>query len=132
VLVSFVHGDMCEPVVIGGLYNAKDKPPGHRLQKTDKKAIRTKAGHELILDDTQSALAVTLKSKSGHTVKLDDQNQALRVTSKAGHEALFDDRSQTLTIKHSGGTAKITFDASGNVTVKGAVITLSAGKINIG
>lgn len=134
VLVSFVHGDMCEPIILGGLYNAKDKPPGYRLAKTntDKKVIRTKAGHELVFDDAQPSLAVTVKSKQGHTVKLDDQNQVLSVRSKAGHEASFDDRAKTLTIKHSGGKATITFDATGNVTVQGAVINLTASKINIG
>ena len=30
VLVAFVHGDMRFPIVIGGLYNGKDKPPTAR------------------------------------------------------------------------------------------------------
>lgn len=132
VLISFVHGDMNEPVVIGGLYNAKDKPPGFRQQQTDKKVIRTKAGHELLFDDSQPSLGVTLTSKDGHVVKLDDTNQVLSITSKGGHTLVLDDRSKTMTFKHSGGTASIKLDPSGNVTVQGAVITISGQQINIG
>jgi len=132
VLISFVHGEMCEPIVLGGLYNAKDKPPGFRLQQTDKKVIRTKAGHELVLDDSSPSIGVTLRSKAGHLVELDDKHHALTVKSKAGHEAVFDDQSKTLTIKHSGGSASIKFDASGNVTVTASNITLTASKIDIG
>ena len=131
VLVSFVHGDMTEPVILGGLYNAKDKPPGFKDAQTDKKAIRTKAGHELILEDTASSLVVTLRSKDGHVIKLDDTNGVLSFASKDGHQGKFDDRSKTITFAHSGGSASIKFDSSGGITVEASTITLTAGTINI-
>jgi uncharacterized protein involved in type VI secretion and phage assembly len=132
VLVSFVHGDMTEPVVLGGLYNGNDKPPGFRLEDTDKKVIRTKAGHELLFDDSKPSLGVTLKSKDGHVAKLDDKQQVLSVKSKGGHLVELDDRSKTVTLRHSGGKASIKIDATGNVTIEGSVITISGTQINIG
>ena len=53
VLVAFVHGDMRFPIVLGGLYNGVDKPPTDRTASKDQKMIRTKHGHQAVLDDSQ-------------------------------------------------------------------------------
>src|SRR5689334_18751608 len=48
VLVSFNHGDVREPFVLGSLWNTQDRPPA--LSPTDavtKRKIRTPKGHEL-------------------------------------------------------------------------------------
>jgi uncharacterized protein involved in type VI secretion and phage assembly len=110
VLVAFVHGEMAEPVVIGGLYNGDDKPPAYK-QKTlqDKKLVRTKGGHELLLDDSAKTKGVTVKSNAGHKVVLDDVQK-------------------TLLIEASGGQ-KIEIDAAGKITVKGATVTLDATQV---
>jgi uncharacterized protein involved in type VI secretion and phage assembly len=59
VLVAFVHGDMRFPIVLGGLYNGVDKPPTARTDGRDQKIIRTKAGHEVLLDDGNKEIRVT-------------------------------------------------------------------------
>lgn len=129
VLLSFIHGDMNEAVVVGGLYNEKDKPPGYRLDSVNRKVIRTKAGNELKFDDAETS--ITLTSKGGHVLLLDDKGKKARLTSSGGHVAELDDNG-TITIKHSSGQASIKLDSSGAVTVDGATINLTAKQINIG
>jgi len=147
VLVAFVHGEMAEPMVIGGVYNGKDKPAGHHDSKANKdpKLIRTKGGHQILLDDGSQSRQVAITTAGGHTVVLDDQNKKVRVASTAGHELVFDDASQALHVSSPTG-AKIEIDALGRVTITGTTevdvnapaITLTggaitlAGKVNLG
>ena len=105
VLVAFVHGDMRIPIVLGGLYNGKDKPPSYRTASRDRKMIRTKAGHEVILDDTGGS-------------------QAIRVTSAGGHELVLDDASGTVAV--TGNGVSITLADTGTVTISGATIKIEA------
>src|SRR5437016_14680683 len=52
VLVAFIHGDMRQPIILGGLYNGQDKPPSSRQKDKDEKLIRNKGGHRITLDDS--------------------------------------------------------------------------------
>jgi uncharacterized protein involved in type VI secretion and phage assembly len=152
VLVSFVHGDMNEPVVLGGMYNASDLPPAFKQgSQDDVKMIRTKAGHELRFDDGSSSRAVevktagghkvtlddqgksiTIHSSGGHSVTLDDQGRSVEVKSSVGHSLTLDDTAQSVALAHAGGQASIRFDAAGNVTIQGTVVTVSGKQIFIG
>lgn len=140
VLVAFVHGDMTEAVVLGGLYNGVDKPPTYRDGTTqDVKMFRTKGGHELRLDDSASAKAVTITTASAHAVVLDDQHKQLSISSAGGHQITLDDAAKTVEIAVADGKAKITIDGTGNVTVQGTAIkvsgksiALSAPKVDLG
>jgi len=118
VLVAFVHGDMRFPVVLGGLYNGADKPPTDRTASQDQKMIRTKHGHQLVLDDSQG-------------------QEAIRITTAGGHELILDDAGGTVAV--TGNGVKITLDDSGtvtvqgtDVTVQGSTVTVEAGTINLG
>jgi uncharacterized protein involved in type VI secretion and phage assembly len=141
VLLAFTHGDMVEPIVIGGLYNGKDKPPTYRDgSKQDVKMIQTKAGHVLRLDDSSQASAVELATASGHDLVLDDQNKKITVSTQGGHMIEMDDAGKRIEITASGGVAKVTIDATGNITIEGtdiqvkgkAAIELSAPNILLG
>ena len=140
VLVAFVHGDMNEPIVIGGMYNGKDKPPAfHDRTKQDVKMIQTKAGHVFRLDDSAQARAIELTTAGGHDVVLDDQNKKVTVSTSGGHQISMDDQGLKIEIMASGGVGKVTIDSTGNVTVegtdiqvKGTAIELSADQILLG
>lgn len=112
VLVAFVHGDMRFPVVLGGLYNGQDKPPTARTGGRDQKMIRTKHGHEVLLDDTASQAAVRITSAAGHVVELDDQGKEIRITAAGG------------------GT--VTVSAQGEITLKAAKVTVDSSLIELG
>ena len=99
VLVAFIQGDMRLPIILGGLYNGKDKPPSHRAPDLDQKLIRTKGGHELLFDDTQGKQRVRIRTNGGHTVDLDDSTR-------------------TITLQTGAATITI-YGASGNIRLRG-------------
>lgn len=110
VLVAFAHGDVREPYVIGSLWNGQDGPPvDSPTDATTKLVIRTRAGHEIELDDVAQSISVT--TSSGHTMSMEQDKVELATT---------------------GGSAKVTLATSGEVTLEGSVsITLKAPRIAI-
>lgn len=133
VLVAFVHGDMNEPVVIGGLYNGKDKPPAHHDgTRQDVKMLKTKAGHAVRLDDSADARAIELVTAGGHKLVLDDQGKQITITSAGGHTLVLDDGGKKLELAAAGGTGKLTIEASGKITLQGTIVTVSAQQVSLG
>ncbi|MCG0288572.1 phage baseplate assembly protein V [Streptomyces sp. PSAA01] len=112
VLVAFVHGDMRYPIVLGGLYNGQDKPPTARTDGRDQKMIRTRHGHEVLLDDTEAKAAVRIKSAAGHVVELDDQGKAIHITAAEG--------------------GSVTVTAQGDITLKAPKVTIDSPSIDLG
>jgi uncharacterized protein involved in type VI secretion and phage assembly len=108
VLVSFNHGDVREPYVLGTLWNTMDRPPASSpTDAVTKRKIRTPLGHELSFDEAQQA--VTLTSNTMSTVTLDPQKAEL-----------------------STPTATVTIGKLGDVTIKAATkLTLEAPVIEI-
>ena len=140
VLVSLWHGDMNELVVLGGVYNGKDKPPVHK-KKTDQdvKMLRTKAGHEIRFDDSAKTMGIQIMTLGGNTVFLDDQNEKITVSTPLGQELVIDDKGKKIELSTMQGVGKITIDAQGTITVQGKdiaikapKISLSGGKVNLG
>jgi phage baseplate assembly protein V len=111
VLVAFVHGDMRFPIVLGGLYNGVDKPPTDRTASRDQKMIKTKHGHQVVLDDSQG-------------------KEAIRIVTAGGHELILDDAGSTVAV--TGNGVKITLEDSGTITVQGTTVTVEADHINLG
>jgi len=112
VLVAFIHGDLRLPVIIGGLYNGKDKPPRARTADANPKTLRTKAGHEVLLDDTRGSLGVEVHTSAGHRLRLDDVNNEI-------------------TLEISGGPSIVLRQAGGEMQLKATSITLDAGSITL-
>jgi phage baseplate assembly protein V len=131
VLIAFTHGDMRLPIVLGGLYNGKDKPPTYRDDNKDEKMFRTKAGHQLTFVDTQGKEAVQLQTKGGHSVTLDDQNKNIKISTSGGNSATLDDQNQKITISTSGGST-ITMDSSGITLQASSKVSIAAPDIELG
>lgn len=131
VLMAFIHGDMRLPVVLGGLYNGKDKPPSYRSDSKDEKVIRTKARHQLTFVDTQGQEAIKLETQGGQVALFSDQQQKISITSTGGHKVELDDQSQKITIQTSGGDT-ITIDSSGITLQASATVSIVAPSIELG
>lgn len=90
VLVSFIQGDMRRPIILGGLYNGKDKPPSdrpedknHKLLK-DHKLIKTKAGHEILLDDTGDEEKIVIKDSRKNSIVISTAKNTIKIESEDG------------------------------------------------
>jgi uncharacterized protein involved in type VI secretion and phage assembly len=138
VVVGFVHGDMRVPIVLGGLYNGQDKPSTHRDgDDKNQKLIRTKAGHQILLDDTQKSQRVTISTKGGHELDLSDNaqdQQQIALKTKGGHKLTVDDTGKKITVKSTSGHEVTLDDNGGSLTIKtpsGQSVTLDGQSVTV-
>src|SRR5262245_47647291 len=106
------------PIILGGVYNGKDKPSSHRQKTKNQKLIRTKAGHEIVFDDHDKK--VTLKTAAGLTLELDDNPKKVTVKTASGQSIVLD-----------GSSSAITIEAT-NVSVKATSVAVQSGHIELG
>jgi len=132
VLVAFVQGDMRLPIVLGGLYSEKDKPPSDRQKDKDQKMIRTKAGHELLFDDSEQERRIRITTAAKHVLDLDDKDKKALIKTTGGHQLVLDDAAGTITVKTSGGQSMVLDGHSGTVTITGATIVLEGSTVKVG
>jgi uncharacterized protein involved in type VI secretion and phage assembly len=131
VVIGFAHGDMRLPIILGGVYNGQDKPPSHRDASTDEKMIRTKAGHQILLNDSKNHLQVEIKTNGGHTADLNDQDKVITIKTSSGNSVTLDDNAGSVTVQTSGGQS-IKLDPAGGVTISATTVTLDATSISLG
>ena len=130
VLVAFIHGDMRMPIILGGLYNGHDKPPTNRTSSQDQKMVRTKGGHELLFDDSNSEQRVRIKTKGGHTADLDDTGKKITIQSSGGQSVTIDDSSNDISIQVGASTVKL--DSSGSITLTGMSVSVDGSSVSLG
>ena len=76
VLVAFEQGNMNVPYILGALWNGKDKPPAQNDDgKNNKKMIKSRSGHQIILDDTKDKEKVIIQDKTGNNQILIDSKE---------------------------------------------------------
>jgi phage protein D/phage baseplate assembly protein gpV len=81
VLVAFEQGDVNQPYVIGSLWNGKDTPPQPASDAKDKRMIRSRSGHVIILDDTDGAEKIIIKDKTGsNIVQIDSSSNEMKIS----------------------------------------------------
>lgn len=67
VLVAFEHGLPDRPFVLGSFWGFGAKPPEKNESKSnDIRLIRSRSGHQIVLDDTQGQEKITVSDQSGH------------------------------------------------------------------
>ncbi|MCW2540385.1 MAG: Rhs element Vgr protein [Frankiales bacterium] len=118
VLVGFEGGDPRQPVILGGLYSAKNALPKWGVENSQVQSwrITSRTGHILeIADGTEpTAQHVMLQLKdTSHRIRLGSDRLDIEVAS-----------GKPISIK--SGTASFEIDASNNVTIKGNKVTIEA------
>ena len=140
VLVAFDQGDIEHPFVIGSLWNGKEKPPEKNTDgKNNVRKIKSRSGHEIILNDEQSKEQVVVKTKAGHAITLNDSagGEKIEIKDKAGSNFIVIDSvknnidmqcSMQLKIKAN----MIEIEADSMITIKaGATLTLQGALVKI-
>lgn len=128
VLVSFIHGDMRQPIVLGGLYNGQDKPPSARTQDKDEKLIKTKGGHQIILDDSSGKEKITILDSSGkNSIVIDAVANSITIKSDGG-KLVFEGKG--IQFKSNAeleitATTNIKVEATGSMKLKGSTIDIN-------
>lgn len=135
VLLAFHHGNYEEPIVIGALWNGKDKPPVSAPQSDGKvilRKIKSRAGNEITLSDEQNKERIELRSVKGKKLVLDDGNKKIQLQDEnAKNSVVIENQSNNVTI--NAGT-KVTIKVNScSIEVEGSKITINAptGSINL-
>ena len=81
VLVAFEHGMIEFPYILGALWNGQDKPPeSNNDGKNNKRIIKSRSGHQIILDDTENNEQIIIRDKTGkNEIIIDSKNNAIMV-----------------------------------------------------
>lgn len=118
VLIGFEYGDIHNPIVIGGLWSGKRKPPETNPDGTnDIRTITSRSGHRIDFDDTDDAGVVKIETTAGHTILLDDAN---------GAESITIEDSSGNSIKMDGAKNSIDIEATQAIRLAAQTIDLSA------
>lgn len=139
VLVAFENDDIDSPYVIGALWNATDTPPANNADgNNDIRTIRSRSGHEVTLDDNDTAGNVEVKSAGGHSIVLDDaEGGAIRITDSGGNSITLDASQGAIEISAANklslsapvleltGQTSAKLESSGTLDLKGALININ-------
>lgn len=104
VLVCFLAGDIQKPVIIGSLWNKNLMPPyPNEDGENNIRAIKSRSGHEIIFDDSNSQEKIEIKSKSGHKITMDDTagGEKIMIEDKNGNSIEMDALTNKITLKSS-------------------------------
>ena len=106
VLVAFDQGDINYPYILGGLWNGKDKPPATNDDgKNNQRLIKSRSGHQIILDDTKDAEKIIIRDSTGkNEIAIDSKNNSMTV--KVEQDFTIEAKGK-INIKTSGGDIAI-------------------------
>ncbi|MDO6761538.1 phage baseplate assembly protein V [Tamlana sp. 2_MG-2023] len=80
VLVGFEGGNAERPYMLGSLYNGNKKPESWKTDANDIKAIRTRSGHTIELNDTDGAEKINIYDNEGSIITFDTQAKSLFIS----------------------------------------------------
>lgn len=112
VLVTFEHGDIHRPYIVGGVWNGEDTPPNSvgdnvRDGQVRLRTFQARTGHKIQLveeDKGSSQAGVKITTKGGHTIYLNDSNGSLSISS----------------------TGNLNINAENNISIVGKAIAITA------
>lgn len=127
VVVGYLNDDPAHPVILGSLYSAKRKPAYPLANANNIKAIRTRTGILVELDEEKDVVTIVTPAKNklvlsdnDKSILLADQNGNKIETSSSG---IAMESPKDITIKATGN---ISLKATADVTIQGRNVTSKA------
>jgi uncharacterized protein involved in type VI secretion and phage assembly len=134
VLVSFEHGDISRPFVLGGLWNGQGKPPLQTSQalengKVHQGIYKTRAGHTLTFTDGSDE-GVVIETAGGNRITLADEKKKVVIESSGGGKITINDQNNEVSIESQGNltiksAGNLNIEATGKLSLKGASFSLN-------
>lgn len=118
VLVAFEGGDPRRAYVIGAMWSGEDAPPVTPDSENDIKAIVSRNGLRITLDDSQGASRLSLQTPDGRAVVLNDDGQTIEISDNAGNNVRI-------------GNDGIRIASSAQVTVEAQALNITAAVANV-
>jgi len=110
VLVAFEDGDLSKPYVLGGLWNAEQRPPATNADGLNStRMIKSRAGHTITFDDTPAAGKLVIEDRAGSRITMNSLDGSMEI-SAAGDLTIT--ARKNLTLKAAGGLTTIAMDAT--------------------
>ena len=145
VLVLFEHGDINRPIVVGALWNGKDKPPDKNPGGNPRRVIKSRSGSKITFDDENGKIVIedgSGKAKltfdaSTNKISVEAMTGDVCVQSPAGDMQYL---AKTAEFKaaadvqiHAAAAIKIEAGqkatiGSSNITLSGSTVDLNSGK----
>ena len=116
VLVSFEHGDVQHPYIIGFVWNGRDKPPNDGID-TKVRRLRTVSGHVIEFDDRTGEERIFIKTKAGHLIEMKDTPGSIHIETKGGQKVDMDDLPPKIEIKTTANNSIQISDAPPGITI---------------
>ncbi|WP_452219805.1 type VI secretion system Vgr family protein [Lacinutrix salivirga] len=80
VLIGFEGGHAEKPYMLGSLYHSNQKPSSWKTNSNDIKAIRTRSGHTIELNDAKGEESITITDINGNIVNIDTASNNITIT----------------------------------------------------
>ncbi|MBK9033312.1 MAG: hypothetical protein IPL61_18905 [Myxococcales bacterium] len=125
VLVAFEHGDIGRPIILGALWNGKDKAIDANADGKDaRRMFKSKTGHTITLDDDAGSILIEDGGGIG-SIKMDAKANMIEFTAKQGDVAMQCKDDLTILAGEIAITAKGTCDLMGKSSGVDASCTAS-------
>lgn len=124
VLIGFQGADPDQPIVLGGLWNGKNKPPEKSDEitgdgKTQKWLMQSRKGHRLQLEDTDGSSGILLRDSAGNLLQVETDSG--QMTLKTSGNISLESTTGNVAIQCKGSAS---IEATSTVTVSGLAIEL--------
>ena len=118
VLVGFEGGNAERPFVMGALYTGVNKPEEWQTDANNVKAIRTRSGHTIELNDTEGEEKINIYDNEGSIITFDTQAKSLTINA-------------TETIDIGAKNINIIAEENINIKAQGDIVKAAQGDISI-
>lgn len=142
VLCLFEHGDLDRPVVVGALWNGKDKPPDNNPGSNPRRMIKSRAGSKITFDDDEMKLVIEDGEGKGR-ITLDADGNKIIIEALEGDVCFQAPEGEVRIVAKSAkiqatsnvevhAQNKMTWGSKANVNIQGnGGVTMSGAKVNI-